>query len=126
MLINMLKRLLKLASTFFCQIFLFSLNESPSKIIKNVFLFNCKSSFCSRHIQMFVIFSRVAIHFYNENSGAIQEHFKNISILFKNISNVENIITIDLKAFFKKLNLIITKGKSHEIQISTIAKLRKS
>ena len=75
---------------------------------------------------MFVIFSRVAIHFYNENSGAIQEHFKNISILFKNISNVENIITIDLKAFLKKLNLIITKGKSHEIQISTRAKLRKS
>ena len=75
---------------------------------------------------MFVIFSRVAIDFYNENSGAIQEHFKNISILFKNISNVENIITIDLKVFLKKLNLIITKDKSHEIQISTIAKLRKS
>ena len=54
---------------------------------------------------------RVASNFWNENSRTIQEHFKNISILFKNTSNVENIITIDLKVFLKKLNLIITKDK---------------
>ena len=72
------------------------------------------------------MFSRVARDFCNENSRTIQEHFKNISILFKNISDVEN-ITIDLKSFLKKkLNLIITKDKSHEIQISTRTKLRKS
>ena len=34
-----------------------------------------------------------------KKSETIQEDFKNMSILFKNISNVENIITID---FFKK------------------------
>ena len=59
------------------------------------------------------MFSRVARDFCNENSRTIQEHFKNISILFKNISDVENIITIDLKVFFKKLNLIIAQDKSH-------------
>ena len=32
-------------------------------------------------------------------------------MLFKNTSDVENIITIDLKVFLKKLNLIITKDK---------------
>ena len=41
----------------------------------------------------------------------IQEHFKKISILFKNTSNVEIIITIDLKFFSKKLDLRITKDK---------------
>ena len=45
----------------------------------------------------------------------VQEQFKSISrtlsILFKNTSDVENIITIDLKVFLKKLNLIITKDK---------------
>ena len=72
-------------------------------------------------------FLRVASDFCNENSRTIQEHFKNISILFKNISDDESIITIDLKVFFKKkLNLIITKEKCHEIQISTRTKLRKS
>ena len=54
---------------------------------------------------------RAASNFCNENSRTIQEHFKNISILFKNTSDVENIITIDLKVFLKKLNLIITKDK---------------
>ena len=44
----------------------------------------------------------------------IQEQFKNISLLFQNISDVENIITIDLKVLLKKLNLIITKDKSHK------------
>ena len=61
----------------------------------------------------------MASDFWNENSRTTQEHFKNISILFKNISDVENTITIDLKGFFKKkLNLVVTKKKSHEIQIS--------
>ena len=41
----------------------------------------------------------------------IQEQFKNISSLFKNTSDVENTITIDLKDFFKKFNHIITKDK---------------
>ena len=89
-------------SSIFYQSFLFSLNDSPSKIIKNDFLFNRKSSFCSGDIQIFVISSTVASDFCNENSGTIQKHFKNISILFKNISDVENIIEIDLKVFFKK------------------------
>ena len=44
-------------------------------------------------------------------SRTFQEHFKNISMLFKNTSDVENIITIDLRGFLKKLNLIITKDK---------------
>ena len=58
---------------------------------------------------------RVASNFCSENSRRIQEHFKNISILFKNTSDVENIITIDLEVFLKKLNLIITKDK-HKYQ----------
>ena len=41
----------------------------------------------------------------------IQEQFKNISALFKNTNDVQNIIKIDLKDFFKKLNLIKTKDK---------------
>ena len=89
-------------------------------------LLNCKSSICSWDVQIFVIFPRVASDFCNENSRTIQEHFKNLIILFKNISDVENIITIDLKVFFKKLSLIITKDKSRETQISTRGKLRKS
>ena len=47
-----------------------------------------------------------------------------MSILFKNISDGENVITIDLKVFLKKLNLIITKDKFHEIQMSTRTKLQ--
>ena len=50
-------------------------------------------------------------NFWHENSRTIKEHFKNISILFNNTNNVENIITIDLKGFLKKINLIITKDK---------------
>ena len=45
---------------------------------------------------------------------AIQEHFKNISILFKNISDVENITTLDSKVFLKSLiswNTNINKNK---------------
>ena len=126
MLIDILKRLLKLVFALFCQFFAFLLNHSTLTILKNVFLLNCKSSICSSDVQIFVIFPRVASDFCNENSRTIQEHFKNISILFKNISDVENIITIDLKVFFKKLSLIITKDKSRETQISTRGKLRKS
>ena len=48
---------LKLVSAIFYQIFIFSPNDSPSKTIKNVFLFHRKSSFRSRDIQIFVIFS---------------------------------------------------------------------
>ena len=54
-------------------------------------------------LKMLNVFNdRAASNFWNENSRTIQEHFKNISILFKNTSDVENIITIDLKGFFKK------------------------
>ena len=56
-------------------------------------------------------FIRVASGFWNENPWTIQEHFKNIAILFKNMDIVENVITIDFKVFLKKLNLIITKDK---------------
>ena len=59
----------------------------------------------------------MAIDFSNENSGTIEEYFQNISILFKNISDVENITTIDLKGFFlkkKKLNLIVTKEYEYQ------------
>ena len=45
-----------------------------------------------------MILNRVASDFLNENSGTIQEHFKNMSILFKDISDVENITIY----FFKK------------------------
>ena len=41
----------------------------------------------------------------------MQEHFKNISILVKNTSNIENITTINLKVVLKKVDLIITKDK---------------
>ena len=41
---------------YFYQIFIFSPNDSPSKTMKNVFLFRIKSSFCSHDIQFFVNF----------------------------------------------------------------------
>ena len=86
---------------FFCQFFLFLLDDSPSKIIKNVFLFHCKSSFCSGDIEIFVTFSRVASDVWNLYKGIgfkkinhekdeqsflwnlkskIQEHFKSKSL----------------------------------------------
>ena len=86
-------------STIFCQTFIFSLKNYKKS---QFFLSNCKSSFCSGDIQVFVTFFRVASDFCNGNSGTKQEHFKNISILFKNIGNIENIITTDLKGFFYK------------------------
>ena len=42
---------------YFYQIFIFSLNDNPLKIMENVFLFHHNSCFCSRIIQTFVIFS---------------------------------------------------------------------
>ena len=123
MLINILKRLLKLVSTiFFCQIFLFSLNDSPSKIIKNIFLFNCKNSFCSWDIQISGNFSRVASNFWNENSRTFPEHINTFQEHERSWKYHNNWFA----GFFKKLNLITTKDKSHEIQISTRTKLRKS
>ena len=69
-----------------------------------LFLFNRKSSLCSWDIQIFVIFSRGAIDFCSENSETIQEYFKNTSLLFEILSDIENIIATDLKVFgfFKK------------------------
>ena len=57
---------------------------------------------------------------WNENSRTIQEHFKNISIIFKNTSDVKNIITID---FLKKA---YSHSNQRQIQISTRTKLWKS
>ena len=48
---------LKLVSTIFYQIFIFSQNDSPLKTMTDVFLFHLKSSSPSRDIQIFVIFS---------------------------------------------------------------------
>ena len=48
---------LKLVPAIFYQIWIFSPNASPSKAMKNVFLFHLKSSFRSRDIQIFIIFS---------------------------------------------------------------------
>ena len=48
--------LLKLVSAIFYQIFIFSPNDSPLKTIK-CFLFHQKSSFRSRDMRIFVIFS---------------------------------------------------------------------
>ena len=47
----------------------------------------------------------------DKTKNKIQEQFKNILILFKNTSDVENVIAIDLKVFSKKFNVIITKDK---------------
>ena len=47
----------------------------------------------------------------------------NISILFKNTSEVENIIIIDLKVFLKKLNLIITPKTNTNINKNKIMKV---
>ena len=38
---------------YFLSNFYFSLNDSPSETMENVFLFHVKSSFCSRDIQIF-------------------------------------------------------------------------
>ena len=47
---------LKLVSAMFYQIFIFSPNGNPSKIMKNVFISSKKSSICSQDVQFFVIF----------------------------------------------------------------------
>ena len=52
----MLSICLKLVSAIFYQIFIFSSNDSLSKAMNNFFLFNLKSYFRSRDIQIFVIF----------------------------------------------------------------------
>ena len=55
--LSTLNEILKLVSAIFYQIFTFSPNYSPSKTMKNVFLFHLKSSSCSQDIQILVIFS---------------------------------------------------------------------
>ena len=47
---------LKLVFAIFYQIFIFSPNHSPSKSMKNVFLYHLKGSFRSQDIQIFVVF----------------------------------------------------------------------
>ena len=59
---------LKLVSAIFYQFFYFSPNDSPSKTMKNVFLFHLKRSFRSQDIQAFVfpsppLFLRVSHRF---------------------------------------------------------------
>ena len=53
---NRTQNILKLLSSIFYQIFIFSPNDSPLKTEK-CFLFHLKSSFRSRDIQVFVVFS---------------------------------------------------------------------
>ena len=53
----MLESLFKACVGYFFSNFMFSSNDSPSKTMKNVFLFHWKSSFRSRDIKIFVIFS---------------------------------------------------------------------
>ena len=57
---SFLSLFLKLVPTIFYQIFIFSSNDRPSKTEK-CFLFHLKSSFRSRDIQIYVIFS---LHFH--------------------------------------------------------------
>ena len=57
---------LKLVSAIFYQIFIFSPNDSPFKADK-CFLFYLKSSFRSRDIQIFVIFSLLFHTFHIQN-----------------------------------------------------------
>ena len=52
-----LKWRLKLASTIFYQVFIFSQNDSPPKAMKNVFFSHLKSSSLSQDIQFFFSFS---------------------------------------------------------------------
>ena len=52
----LISQVLKLVSAIFYEFFIFLPNDSPSKTVKNVFLFHLKSSFCSWDIQIFVIF----------------------------------------------------------------------
>ena len=48
---------LKLVFTIFYHTFIFWPNNNPSKTMKNVFFFHLKSSFRSKNIQIFVVFS---------------------------------------------------------------------
>ena len=52
-----LKRKVKACVCYFLSNFYFPPNDSPSKTMKNVFLFHLKSSFCSRDIQIFLFLS---------------------------------------------------------------------
>ena len=54
---NKVRYILKACVRYFLSNFYFSQNDSPLKTMKNVFLFHLKSSFRSRDIQIFVIFS---------------------------------------------------------------------
>ena len=51
------KNRVKACVLYFHQIFIFSPNDSPSKTMKNAFLFHLKSSFRSRDVQFFIILS---------------------------------------------------------------------
>ena len=59
----MLESLFKACVGYFFSNFMFSSNDSPSKTMKNVFLFHWKSSFRSRDIKIFVIFFPSFQHF---------------------------------------------------------------
>ena len=76
-------RELKLVSAIFHQIFIFSLNDNPSKTEK-YFLFHLQSSFCSRDIQFFVIFplSKLCGFKRAKGSGIIYEVMNWLDIIF--------------------------------------------
>ena len=60
---------LKFVSALFYQIFISLPNDSPSKPMKS-FLFHMKSSFCSRDIQIFVIFSLSILPTFKRTNGS--------------------------------------------------------
>ena len=62
---------LKLVSAIYDQIFIFSLNDSPSKTLKKCFLFYRKSSFCFQDIQIFVIIPALSTFKRTNGSGTI-------------------------------------------------------
>ena len=51
------KNRVKVGVRYFHQIFIFSPNDSPSKTMKNAFLFHLKSSFRSRDVHFFIFLS---------------------------------------------------------------------
>ena len=100
---------LKVVSAIFYQIF-FSLNDSPSKNVKNLFLFHLKSSFRSRNIQIFVFLSSPL--------------FLPVSHCFRDWSNI-NLKVYDIINCLKKILIInfvlyLQKEKRYDIETLSI------
>ena len=73
---------LKLSLKFVCTIFIFSPNGSPSKNYEKCFFFHLKSSFCSRDIQFFAIFSLLFHTFQVQKEGGNSGKFSQPKALF--------------------------------------------